>query len=251
MQPNGSTKHAAPCAELDSAQAAVTSAQRHLLKVIAECDREEIWRADGCRDLAQWLSGRLGISNWAARRWINAAQVLPTLPLVSAALEAGTLSLDKVVELCRVATPGTEPRLIRWARRVKVAGIRRKADLATRGSIEDVVATDRTRYLRHWWFDDGTRLGLEGALPADHGAVVAKALDRLADPAPDIIDDDHDERYVTSEDALEVRRADALVAMASRAIAEDQDADRATVVVHADLAARAGTRGAARSKAGP
>jgi hypothetical protein len=232
MQPNGSTKHAALCAELDSAQAAVTSAQSHLLGVIAECDREEIRRTDGCRDLAQWLSGRLGISNWAARRWINAAQVLPTLPLVSAALEAGTLSLDKVVELCRVATPETERRLISWARRVTVAGIRRRADLATRGSVEDVVESDRSRYLRHWWFDDGKRLGLEGALPADQDAVVARALDRLADRTPDIIEDDDDERYVTSEDALEVRRADALVAMASRAIAEDQDADRATVVVH-------------------
>jgi hypothetical protein len=68
MQPNGSTKHAALCAELDSAQAAVTTAQRHLLDVIAECDHEEMWRVDGSRDLAQWLSDRLGTSNWAARR---------------------------------------------------------------------------------------------------------------------------------------------------------------------------------------
>ncbi|CAN5184147.1 hypothetical protein BH20ACT22_BH20ACT22_13090 [soil metagenome] len=37
-------------------------------------------------------------------------------------------------KLCRFATPETEARLIRWARRVTVTGIRHRADLAT-GSI--------------------------------------------------------------------------------------------------------------------
>jgi hypothetical protein len=154
MQPAGSiTDDMGLAAELDSAQAAVTTAPRRLLEVIAECDRKETWRPDGCRDLAQWLSARLGISKWAARRWINAAHVLPQLPLLSAALEAGTLSLDKVVELCRFATPATERRLIGWARRVTVTGVRRKADLASRGSLEDVVEADRSRFLRYWWFE--------------------------------------------------------------------------------------------------
>jgi Domain of unknown function (DUF222)/HNH endonuclease len=202
-----------------------------------------MWHADGYRDLAQWLSARVGISNWAARRWIQAAHALPTLPHLSAALEAGTLSIDKIVELCRFATPETERRLIRWAQRVTVTGIRRKADLASRGSEEDVVEADRTRWLRYWWSDDGRRLGLEGALPADQGAIVARTLDRIADRAPDIIDDVQDPP-ISSEDSLDIRRADALVAMASREIADDQDADRATVVVHADLAALCGdTRG--------
>src|ERR671918_1636616 len=118
MQPHGSLTKSELCTELDSAQMAVTSAQRRLLDVVAECDRVETWRADGCRDLAQWLSGRLGISNWAARRWIHAANVLPSLPLLSAALETGSLSLDKVIELCRFATSDTERALITWARRV-------------------------------------------------------------------------------------------------------------------------------------
>jgi Domain of unknown function (DUF222)/HNH endonuclease len=250
MQPNGSTKRAALCAELDSAHAAVTAAQRHLLEVIAECDREETWRVDGSRDLAQWLSARLGISNWAARRWINAAHVLPCLPLVSAALEAGTLSIDKIVELCRFATPATERRWITWARRVTVAGIRRKAELANRSSEQDVVEADRTRFFRYWWFEDGKRLGLEGALPADQGAVVAKALDRIADRVPDIIDEDQ-ERPISSEESLDIRRADALVAMASCEIACDQDADRATVVVHAELGALCGDAGGCEIEGGP
>jgi hypothetical protein len=250
MQPHGSLTRSTLRAELDSAHAAVTTAQRRLLEVVAECDRAETWRTDGGRDLAQWLSARLGISNWAARRWINAAHALPHLPRLAAALEVGVLSLDKVVELCRFATPATEQRLITWARRVTVTGIRRKADLACRQSDQEVVDADRTRYLTYWWFDDGRRLGIEGALTADQGAVVAKALDRIADRAPDIIDDGAD-HHLSSEDSLDVRRADALVALASRDIAEDQDADRATVVVHAGLDALGGDVGGCELEDGP
>jgi hypothetical protein len=83
------------------------SAQRRLLAAVARLE-DEPWPNDGCRDFAQWLSCRLGISQWAARRWINAADELPRLPRISRAFEDGTLGLDKVLELCRFATPETE-----------------------------------------------------------------------------------------------------------------------------------------------
>jgi hypothetical protein len=248
MQPDGRTT-AALCSELNFAFSAVTAAQRRLLDVVVECDRAEVWRADGARDLAEWLAAKLSISKWAARRWINAAHVLPTLPLICEALDTGTLSLDKVVELCRFATPETEEKLITWARRVTVTGVRRRADLANRTPLEEVVDADRSRYLTYWWFDDGRRLGIEGAMPADTGAVVAKALDRLADRAPDIVDDDEDP--IPPEGTLDARRADALVALASASIAEDSDPDRATVVVHAELAALAGDEGGCELEQGP
>ena len=250
MQAHGSLTNTTLSAELDSAHAAATSAQRRLLEVVAECDRAEAWRTEGAKDLAQWLSARLGISNWAARRWITAAHALPHLPRLAAALDAGVLSLDKIVELCRFATPATERRLITWARRVTVSGVRRRADLESRSSLDDVVEGDRTRYLHYWWFDDGRRLGLEGSLPADQGAVVAGALDRIADRVPDIIDGEVD-HHLSSEDSLDIRRADALVALASRDIAEDQDADRATVVVHARLDALGGASGSCELEGGP
>ena len=65
--------------------------------------------------MAHWLSMRYGISHWKARRWIAASHALQNLPRISEAFACGEVSVDKVVELCRFATPGTEGRLLAWA----------------------------------------------------------------------------------------------------------------------------------------
>src|SRR2546423_12567508 len=109
--------HRDPAKALAAVAAQVGAAQRRMLEGILACEEAEVWLRDDCRDLAQWLSLHLGISQWAARRLIAAAQSLPRLPQIAAALEAGTLGLDKTCELCRFATPETEARLLRWARR--------------------------------------------------------------------------------------------------------------------------------------
>jgi hypothetical protein len=249
MESTRSNYNSIPTAELDAAHAAAGRAERCRLEAVLDCDRDEIWSRDGCKDYAQWLSCRLGISNWKARRWVTAAHALPQLPHIAAALESGLLCVDKVLELCRFATPQTEQRLISWARKVTVSAVRRKADVANAPPIEEVVEADKTRYLNYWWFDDGKRLGLDGSLPADQGAVVAKALDRMAGRMPDIVDDD-EERPVF-DDTLEARRADALVALCSQGVAQDADPDRATVVVHADLHALAGDERSWELEGGP
>jgi Domain of unknown function (DUF222)/HNH endonuclease len=63
---------------------------------------------------------------------------------------------------------------------------------------------------------------------------VVAALDRMAGRLPAIVTDEDD---TTGDDSIATRRADALVALASARIADDQDPDRATVVVHAELSA--------------
>jgi hypothetical protein len=80
-----------------------------------------------------------------------------------------------------------------------------------------------------WWYtDDGRRFGLQAELPAAQGAVVARALERLADSLP-VMPGEEDGYFA------EARRADALVALCSARIGEDADPDRATVVIHARL----------------
>jgi hypothetical protein len=169
---------------------------------------------------------RYGISHWKARRWIAAAHALEGLPRLSEAFARGDLGIDKVVELARVATAETEGDLIAWASRISCAAVRRRADLSVRASIESVVDAGRARTVSWWWFDDGRRFGLEAELPAAQGAIVARALERVAEAIP-FMPDEEDGCFASA------RRAEALVAVCSARIAEDADADRATVVIHA------------------
>lgn len=223
-------------AEADSLNAGICARQRRQVELFACLEDTDVWVREGCRDLAHWLAARYQMSVWRARRMIAAGRALRSLPLLSDALGAGELPLDKTLELCRFAGPATERKLIGWAQGVTLRTVRQRADVAGRVDKQELLDADADRYLSYWYFDDGKRFGLEASLPADMGAAVAKALDRIADRAPDIVSDDDGPR-TPYEDSIEVRRADALVALSSAHIASDNDPDRATVVVHADVAA--------------
>jgi uncharacterized protein DUF222/HNH endonuclease len=210
---------------MDAENAGVCAGQRELFRLIAEADLREAWRDDGARDMAHWLWMRYGISDWKARRWIAAAHALEGLPLLSEAFASGELGIDKVVELTRFATPETESRLIRWAQGVSCGCIRHKGDLASQ-SLEETRDAEQARTLSWWFFQENSRFGLSAELPAAQGAVVARALERLADSLPVMPGEE-------GEFGVDARRADALVAMASAQIASDADPDRATVIIHA------------------
>jgi Domain of unknown function (DUF222) len=229
---------------VDAAHRRASEAHRELLALVAEADRRELWRGSGARDMAHWLAMRHGMSQWKARRWIAAAHELEALPDLSSSLSSGELGIDKVVELTRFATFESEAGLITWARYVSCAAIRRKADVAVRRSLEEDRQSDRGRFLNWWYVDDGRRLGLEGELPAAQGAVVARALERVASGVP---------AMPGEEDAVfaDARRADALVALCSARIAQDADPDRATLVVHARIEDLAQDEGVVEIEGGP
>jgi len=213
---------------LDAAHTRIGLAHHELLSMIAQVDRLEAWRDSGARDAAHWLAMRYGISEWKARRWIAAAHALERLPRLSEALAGGELGIDKVVELARFVTVQDEADLIGWAKWVSCAAVRRRGDLAARASREEVIEAERSRSVSWWYLDEGRRFGLEAELPAAQGAVVARALERLADSMP-AMPDEEDGCFASA------RRADALVALCSARIAEDPDPDRATVIIHAQL----------------
>ena len=221
-----------PVALLDDAHLAACRAERERLRAIVECDRRQLWRNRGCRDHAEFLAGRFGISTWKARRWIGAAYALEHLPLTSHALVTGVLSLDKVVEVTRFATPATEKKLISWARRVRPAAIRARADAATRRSLARVPQAESDRHLKWWWHLDGTGLEIEGRLAPKEGATFIAAVDRVASGLPDA---PPPEERSTSPDTctIDQRRADALALLCSGRLANDRDPDRACVVIHA------------------
>ena len=213
--------------------AANADANRHdiaRMRAIVRCDLKRVYRRDDSFDMASWLSIELGISRWKAARWITAAYALDDLPLSATAFERGELSTDQFVELARFATRGTEDELLPWAMRSTPAAIRSRADRELRASSEDTKQADKWRSLEWSWNDNNTSLSMWGEFPADQGAKLIKAVDRLADRMA--VDPDTDGSDVAA--TKEARRADALIAMASASIANDQDADRATVMIHTD-----------------
>ena len=229
----------------DELNATVSKAQRELFALLREIDRREAWRADGAQSLAQWVSIRYGISAWKAERWVGAAETLESLPLLAQAFTSGLLGIDKVVELARFATPETEQGLIVWAYERASCAIKRRGDLERRRERQETLSAERERSLRWWYSEDGTRFGLEAELPADQGAVVAKALTRLADSTP-VMPGDHDH-----PSPADLRRADALVMLCSGSISSDPDQDRATVVVHTKLETLLGAPGTAVAPSAP
>jgi len=231
-------------AELDSSHREACAAQRRMLALVAEADRRRSWQDLGARDLAHWLSMRYGISHWKACRWIGAAHALERLPRLAESLETGELGLDKVVELARFATAEAEADLIRWAGGVSCAAVRHRGDLWVRRSREEIVDPERSRTLSWWWFDEGRRFGLEGDLPAAQGAVVARAIERIAGQIPAMPGEE-------DEGAADARRADALVALCSTGAVAAGDHRRPTVVVHAQLAGLEQSSGGCELEDGP
>src|SRR2546421_1713876 len=230
--------------QIDAAHRRISAAQRELFRLIADVDGRQGWRDEGARDMACWLAIRYGISEWKARRWVAAAHALDALPRIAEAFASGVLGIDKVVELTRFATPGTEAKLTRWAGRVSCGCIRRMGDLAARQAIDQVQQAERDRHLAWWYSEDGFRFGMQAELPAAQGAVVARALERLAQDLP-VMPGEGDASYV------DARRADALVMMCSARIGADPDPDRATVVVHARLDGLLDGSGGCQIQGGP
>lgn len=218
--------------------AAGGAVDRERLRWILKADRAEVWRTEGGRDTVQYLSAEFHISNWKARRWIGAAHALEKLPLTAAALESGSLSLDKVCELARFATPETEKSLVAWARRVRVATVRDRADEALRRSAFEAEDAHHARYLRSQRLSDYVEI--EALLPLDQGTALMNVVDELAHELPTHPDTDSS-RPGTETVSMEQRRADALVTLVTAG--RGRGGPMTDLVLHAPIEALAGDRG--------
>jgi hypothetical protein len=92
------------------------------------------------------------------------------------------------------------------------------------------------------WVCHENYVRLWGKLRPDQGAKVMKALERGAH----LIGRNPEGEW----DSPEQRSADALVEICSQALAQDQDVDRATVVIHADVEALTAEEGVAETEEG-
>ena len=204
---------------------AMSAIHRQVLALVALADERGDWREDGAGDMAGWLCARLGLRSHTAAEWVRVAHALESLPECGRAYAEGRLAWDQVRPLTEFTKPEHDAEQAASAIGCSAAFLETVA--RRRRRIDRAVAErqHQRRSLRTWWSDDEFRLS--GRFPAADGAVIETALNRIAeqgDPA----------------DPLDDRLAEAMTQLSSTRLAEDQDADRACVVVHVEAVALAG-----------
>lgn len=213
-----------------------TAAHSQLLAFIGEMDSRGTDRSA----TAVGIGAHLGISIATAKRWVETARLLRSLPHLAALYDTGTVSYEKLEAVAKIATPETDAELAETAATMTVGALRRLA--AKLQKANDPHPAHRARHLNYAWREGGTVFRFSGQLTGDAGDVFAKAIEREMDTMP---------QPPTGEFvSYSQKAADALVNLASTRIADDQDPDRATVVVHTDLSLLTGGEGVAESEFG-
>ena len=224
--------------------AVVAGALHELLSELAEFDEGELWRADGATDMVSWLTYELGLLPRNARAWLEVARRLDELPEVRRRLACGDLSVDQVQAVCQIATPDSEAELAEMATHMTAAELHRLARKAGEISTEQLVDNEPHRTLQWWWDYDERFLHLKGKLPAAEGAVVERALLRVAS------EERPDANGIPFRPMPE-RAADALVVIAGESLVHHGETHRPTMVVHVSAETLAANRGSALVEDGP
>jgi hypothetical protein len=229
--------------EIQRLAAHIDAAVCEWLGMVAEFDRRDVSAEWGMASTAQWLSWRCSIGPGTAREHVRVAKALEELPLVRAAFARGELSYSKVRAITRVENVEQEQELL---------GL---AQYATAAQLECIVGAYRgvtrleaeraieSRYLTVDQNEDGSWT-VRGKLPAEDGALLARALEVARDELrQEIAPEDN----VSAETPVRLPRseldADALVVLADALLAggprERTAGDRYQVVVHVDADALA------------
>jgi hypothetical protein len=218
----------------------LNASQARFLALVAELDRRRGWAEWGVKSCAHWLNWKCGIDLGAAREKVRVARALESLPGVSSAMAAGRLSYAKVRALTRVADAANERDLLNIA----LCGTASHVEDVVRGYRRALDAAELTREaVQHrdqslWWHTepDGS-LSIRGRLPAEVGALFARAMQAAQEslPIPENVSAE-----TSSEDLhrSRKRRVEALAVMAESFLATGSKdlsgGDRQQVVVHVD-----------------
>jgi Domain of unknown function (DUF222)/HNH endonuclease len=213
-----------------------------ILGLIRAADESEVWQVDGSPNLVEWVTWRCRVARAEARKLVEVARALAELPAIAAGLGEGSLSYSQVCILVDFVGPDGDAEWAERARGMHVEQLRAWRRAARRVTTEEADADHSRRSMVWWWDRDQRFLNLKGKLPAEQGAAVDKALNRLVEQIPTLPDGTYDR--------AERRGADALVELAATHIANDADPDRATIVVHVEAEALASGEGAAALEGG-
>lgn len=212
-------------AELEDLLRAGIDAEREAkaaqVAVIQELDRRECWRADGARQMADWLAEQTMNRASTARQTVRVARRLGDLPIVHKALAAGRLSWDQVVPLVRLA--GDDEAW--WVSRAESLTPEQLCALAARTKGED----DEGDKVKHdslkWRRDDEGALKYWGRATGEDAdrfeAAMERTIERECQPAPG-----------DPREPFDKRAADALMLLLGTGLADMPRLDRANVNIH-------------------
>ncbi|MCS6711755.1 DUF222 domain-containing protein [Brachybacterium sp. EF45031] len=215
------------------------------LLLLAEFDRRDGLRwYVGLKSLAHWLSWACSMAPGTAREHVRVARALAQMPLTVEAFRGGRLSFSKVRALTRAVGRVDEETMVELAQDLTASQLERTVS-ALRAAQGTHVEQSSLREAR-WWTDEQGMVHLSATLPAETGAEVVTALERLteeADARPVAEDDPPpgDDKLTADAPPLAHRRADAVVELArshlARASVDRSGEDRHLVVMQVDLAA--------------
>ncbi len=195
--------------------------------VLARCDTDRPWQADGYASTTAWLTHRARMRRGRARRLVIEARALAEMPDTAKAYTTGGLSTDQAAELIRVRNalpdefPAYEQTLVGAARNLGwVADLRTACDYWQQAVADpppvDLVSQRAARYLHVSQTFEGM-VKLDGLLDPDTGSKLLEKLE-AAVPPPD------------GDRSAPQRRADTLVDL----VLGYSTAPSSTVLVHLD-----------------
>lgn len=218
----------APTSELEAAFRELDTLENatgaYKLLVLSVLDERDVGRDDGTLDTVDWLTWTARITKSRARALVATARALPDRPEIATTALEGRLSGEQLEAVVRVATPETDAAWAiespGWTATSLHAAARAQRTVTTR----EAVQRDSRRSLKFKWDEERGRLRFWGEVPDADGAGVVAALTRGADAAGP---DEHGQW-----EPFPVRCADVFVAAVTRTLPEDDEAHRATLMVH-------------------
>ena len=195
---------------------------RHFDRVV----RAAVPMFDAAGSLVDWLVFRHGMTRFSAREMVRVSEAIGNLPLITQAFAEARISWDQLRAVTEFATPDTDADLVDRILDLSPADIRSLEHVEISEPEEEQIHRDRR--LRWWWDPAAPKLHFEGVFPEAEGSALLDALRRAANERK--LDPETGDPMMT-----EVAMADALLAMGSKFLGADSDADRAHLLVITDM----------------
>jgi hypothetical protein len=218
-----------------------TGAEARMCAAVGEIAARRGFEVDGCRDVASWLVARLNVSRRSANSCSKVGTALRSLPHLAERFNSAEVCLDQLAPIVAVATPENEAALAETI----LSCSARQAEVLARRLVAVPPADEREAHAkRHVSFRSvGKEMRISGSLPTLEGEKVKLCLTTLAEEyGPDA--------ETGTYDPFPIRMADALVDLAGACLAEETDADKATIIIHIDGDTLAGEDGPAETGGG-